>query len=488
MKKKWMCTLLALGMLIFSACGEDGAQAYSDGQERARHEADGSGLQDGSSGSYPETAQADDSEMQDKSGGNNPGKNRTDSPGGALSLLYHLQRGQTACCTGEGYYYLSGDWETLQDGQAARHLMYMDFASRQEIYLCSDAACTHNTEDCTSVFPVHEFRMDTALFAWNGGLYILSKDMDHEGTAIMGTFDGTSGVVIEAAPTVLYRADPDGTNREKVYSFDPAVTVEDFVVGDERGLYLIIKKVTTEQSGGVSYQTASERELVYLDLSTGRETDLFSMDFGDHISWDIIGCTGRKLVLHGIDFGRELSEEEKLSDDKSIYDNSYDVFATLDVDSGSLIEIYRVFSPDSRSYETDGNNLYYSVSGEGNIISVDLRTAEQKTLCTIPQDSIWGIVGGRLYTRDADDKTYYFIDVNTGEISHCGLVDKSLGYSLDIIAEAGDQVLVIYDTDATPKGDGSYTVGGYRYGLISKEDLFAGRDNFAPIHMIGSGM
>ncbi len=453
--KKWMCRLLIPEMLIsLSACGGAGTPADSNQQEKVRHEADSSAVQD---------------------------------QGGALSLLYHLQRGDTACCTAEGYYYLSGDWETLQDGQAARHLMYMDFASRQEIYLCSDAACTHNTEDCTSVFPVDEFHTCTALFAWNDSLYIMSKDLDSEGTVIMGSFDGTSGVETEAAPTVLYRADLDGTSREKVHAFDSLLTVEDCVVGDEDGLYLITKKVTTEQGEGTSYQTAAERELVYLDLSTGKETVLFSMDFGDHISWEIIGCTDRRLVLYGIDFGRELSEAEKHSDDNSIYDNSYDVFATLDVDSGSLQEIYRMYAPESRSYETDGNNLYYSVIGEGKIISVDLRTAEQKTLCTLFQDSIWGMVGERLYTRDAADKTYYFIDGNTGEVSHCGLVDKSLGYSLDIIAETEDQVLVIYDTDATPKGDGSYIINGYQYGLIPKEDLFAGRDNFAPIRMIGDG-
>lgn len=101
---------------------------------------------------------------------------------------------------------------------------------------------------------------------------------------------------------------------------------------------------------------------------------------------------------------------------------------------------------------------------------------------------MWGLVGDKLYTRDGSNHTYYFIDVNTGKISHSGLVNKSLGWSLDIIAETDDQVLTIYDYDATAKGDGSYHINGYQYGLISKEDLYAGRDNFFPISMIGTGM
>ena len=321
----------------------------------------------------------------------------------------------------------------------------------------------------------------------NDSLYILSKEQDHDGSAVMGVLDGNSGVAVEAAPTVLYRANLDGTNREKIHTFDSSATVEDLVLGDAKGFYLITKKVTTEQGGGNTYQTSSERNLIYLDLSSGKETVLISMDFGDAIDWDVIGCTGRKLVLYGIDFGRELSAQEKHSDDRSIYGNSADVFATLDVDSGSLNEILRVYAPKARSYAVDENKLYYSVSGDGKIISVDLRTAEQNTLCTISQDSIWGILGDRIYTRDDDDRTLYFINTDTGEISHCGLVNQSTGWSLEIIAATDDQVLTIYDSDVTPKSDGSYTVHGYKYALISKEDLFAGRDNFAPIQMIGSG-
>ena len=212
------------------------------------------------------------------------------------------------------------------------------------------------------------------------------------------------------------------------------------------------------------------------------------MDFDDNISWSVIGCSDRSLVLYGIDFGREVSPEEIHKKDTDVFDDSYDVFANLDVDSGTMKEIYRVYAPKARYFEMDANNLYFSIAGDGSITSVNLHTGQQTELCKIPQDALFGIIGDKLYTRDGSDYTYYFIDVNTGEISHSGLVNKSLGWSLDIIAEAGDQVLTIYDYDATPKGDGSYTINGYQYGLINKEDLYAGRDNFIPINMIGKGM
>lgn len=468
--KKWICVLLALGMLLsLYACGEADPPDFSSlpGNNSSR----GTTTNPGAANDQTENQSAP-----------------SNSTSGDLSFLYHMQRKYDKSFTENGYYYLTLEEDRLADGQRARHLMYMDFATQQEIYLCSNAACSHNTVDCTSVFPSDEFSQSTALFIMNDTLYILSKEQDHDGSAVMGVLGDHSGVAVEATPTLLYKANLDGTGREKLYTFDSSVTVEDLVLGDGNGLYVITKKVTTEQGDGYTYQTSSNRNLCYLDLSTGKENELFSMDFGDGIDWDVIGCTGRKLVLYGIDFGRDISPEEQHSDDNSRYDNSSDVFAALDVDSGECKEIYRVHAPKARSYEVDKRQLYYSVSGEGKITSVDLQTAEQKTLCTISQDSIMGIIGEQLYTVDDNDKTLYFINTESGSISHCGLVEKTIGTSLKIIAATSNQVLVIYDTDATPKSDGSFTVYGYQYALISKDDLFSGRDNFKPIKMTGSGL
>lgn len=430
----------------------------------------------------------DNAPMASNDGESSVGRSENKTQNGSLSLLCMPQENIEGCTTDNGYYYLSNEVGRLSDGRLATHLMYMDFATRQEIYLCNNAACTHNTIDCTSVFSTDDFTLNfTLLFVWNNNLYIISKEQDHDGSAAIGALGGSSNAV-ESKPTTIYRANLDGTNRNKVYTFDSTVTVEDFVVGDVNGLYFITKKLTVRQSNGNSYTTSSERKLVYLDLSAKTETAICSMDFGDNISWDVIGCSDCSLVLYGIDFGRDISPEEIHEDNTTIYDNSYDVFATLDIGNGTLKEFYRVYAPKARNYVVDENKLYFSVIGDGSITSVDLRNGEQKELCKISQDSIWGMVGGKLYTRDSSDYTYYFIDVNTGEISHSGLVNKSLGWSLDVIAEAGDQVLTIYDYDATAKGDGSYSINGYKYALISKDDLFAGRDNFIPISMIGTGM
>lgn len=432
-----------------------------------------------------------DSTGSDTEIGTEPAANTETTAVDSLELLYMLQSNAKACATDSGCYYLSDDDERLSDGRYAAHLMYMDAATRQEIYLCSNAACAHNTVDCTSVLLNEDFPpYTTALFVWNDNLYLMGKEQDYDGFSSMA-FMGDDAFIsaIESKSTILYQANLDGTNRNKVYTFDPTVTVEDFVVGDAGGLYLITKKLTTQQGEGSSYHTSSERKLIYLDLSAKTETEVCSMDFGDNISWDIIGGSGRTLILYGVDFGRYVSPEEMQDDDfNKMYDNSYDVFAALNVDDGSLREIYRAYAPKARSYAVDGNKLYFAVYGSGSIVSVDLRTGEEATLCTIAENSIWGMIGDRLYSYDSSDHTYRFIDVNTGEISHSGLVNKTTGWGLKFIAEFGDQVLVNYDSDGAFNSDGSFSLTGERYALIRKEDLYAGIDNFAPISMIGKGM
>ena len=87
----------------------------------------------------------------------------------------------------------------------------------------------------------------------------------------------------------------------------------------------------------------------------------------------------------------------------------------------------------------------------------------------------------------ADDFTYYFVNVETGEIYNPSLVNQTLGWSLEFQAEIGSKVLLIYDYEATALGDGAYEITQYKYALIEKEDLYAGNAKYLPMKMIGKG-
>ena len=67
----------------------------------------------------------------------------------------------SACYTEDGYYYLCNDETKLKGGDWGGHLMYMDYATRQEIYLCSTAGCKHDSLDCPAMLSSEDFPIST---------------------------------------------------------------------------------------------------------------------------------------------------------------------------------------------------------------------------------------------------------------------------------------------------------------------------------------
>ena len=470
--KRWTALLLmAVVLLWLCACGAPAEilnpASVPKGEGRT-------GEEDKTTSITGNPAQDTGSANGDTDPGNGPAPDGvTETPAGSLSLL--------DSATGADYYHFDNS-NTIN----ARDLLYVDYSSQQEVFLCSNAACTHDTQNCTAVFLLDQFTYAASLFTWNGALYILNRDPDQDGAAIMGLSGGTVAET-ESTPAALYRANLDGTDRHKVYTFDANVTVEDFVLGDDTGLYFITKKLSTIFSDSNAYRVSTDRKLIRVDPAIGAETVVCSIDFGDDIDWDVIGCTGRLVILHGIDFGREISPEElHQGDRKQLYDSAEDVFAALDIDSGELREFFRIHSA-LRSYAMDDANLYFSCGESDDILAVDLRTGAQRVLCSLPGKLIHGILGDHLYCQGDEDRAFDFVDINTGAVSHSDLVQKTLGWSLEFLAETEDQVLTVYDGVGTPNGDGSYSNIQWKYALISKENLYAGRDKFLPIEMTETG-
>lgn len=441
----------------------------------------------------------DNKSLQNASDGQKPGVYSEVTQGGqteqGITNLKFLctPESDSACSTQNGYYYLTSDALELKDKNYGTHLMYMDFATCREICLCSTAGCRHDSADCPAVFLYDEFPVySTKLFVFKDNLYILSRKYDNDGSMSINSMANWDVNTVEGEAAVLYRAGLDGTNRQKIYTFDSNQTLEDLVLGDENGIYVITKKLSADKTGNTSYITSSERKLMYLDIKSCRLQEVCPMTFDDNISWQIIGCSNKSLILSGTDFGKKLSKEEQFNDDayRLLYENSDDVYAVLNLQDKKPKEIYRTKNSNSNSSQLIGDTLYISSSDSQNIDSLNITNGEKKTLCTLSQNLIMGSIGDILCCRTwnlSQDFTYYFVNVNTGEVRHSSLVNKCNGWSLEFRAECGGDVLVIYDYDAKKNGDESYSIYQYKYALISKEDLLAGRGNYRKIEMIGAG-
>lgn len=400
--------------------------------------------------------------------------------------------GECACITENGYYYLTSEMAELKDGSYGSHLMYMDFATGREVYLCSTAGCKHDSPDCPAVFLYDDFPIyTTKIFVLQDYLYILSREYDDEGATMeFGVGEGND-TEIEKKPAALYRAKLDGTERKKVYTFDSDLTLEDKVFGDDNGIYIITKKLSKDKTQNKTYTTSSEKKLMYLDMDSMSMKEVCSLTFNDNISWSVIDCSRNGFVLNGVDFGKELSQDEILDDDvyRELWLNASEVYAVLDIRDGTLKEICRHSNQYSNSGQVLGDSLYVSSSENENIESYNLETGEKKTLCSLPQNCIMGTFDNTLYCQEWDltKPTIYFVNTETGAITSTPIVNKCNGWAVEFRGETASDVLFIYDYDATAHNDGSYEIYRYKYALISKDDLFGGWENYREIEMIGSG-
>ena len=453
--------------------GDNGAGAGTDGTE------EGSSIHSGTGGT--EEGSSTHSGSGSVAGGYSASNTAVTgiSATGGLRLLT-TDAIVSTCSTEDGFYYLTNEMTKLRDGSRGSHLMYMDYASTQEIFLCSTAGCGHDSADCPAVFPSDAFTIyTTKIFIQGDGLYILSRGRTNDETTIVNFGDSVQQV--ESEPSVLYRANLDGTERRQVYTFTPGLAVEEKIMGDGKNLYVITKEISADNAGGADYKMPSNRKLMRLNLEEGSIAEVCSLNFEDSVSRKILGCYGDYLLLNSIDFGREVSQEELWDDDihKELFDNSFEVCELLDVKTGELKEVCRISNSKRHSMYVLGNKLYVSFKDSGELKSVDPLTGEEKKICTFPQNNIMGNLGNLLCCRDHElaDNTWYFVDPDTGKVTHSTLTGLSTGWALEFQAVTEKDVLVIYDHDAidNPLGGGSMEILQYKYALISIEDLLAGR-------------
>lgn len=484
MWKKTIAFLISAGMVLsLGACS-----GTEPGNDSAGQRIEAGGAVEDNDGMTGESGE-NNTEWETETG--NSQENLTGEEGGLRQLVSENMEG---CLTENGYYYLTTEMEELSDGNFGTHLMYMDFAAQQEIYLCSNAGCTHNSQDCPSVFPCDDFPLyTTILFVWKDSLYVLSKKSDDDGSSIQffGERIGDSDYMEERS-AVLYKMNLDGTGRERFYVFDASLTLEDLVLCDETGLYVVTKKLSAQEEEEGTFINSAERRLVYLDPESKEIKDICNLEFGDSISWHLADCYGRTLVLEGIDYKREVSNEELYDDDayKDIFDNSEEIVATLSIDNGSPVVRYRMSNQALNSSVIDRNMLYVSSEADGVVRSVDLITGQEKELYRAQEGAcyLYQKIGDKLCCEEKlEGHEFSYIDVDTGEICRSSLVNKSLGWRLEFRGVLDSDVLVIYDYEATPLYGESYEIIRYQFGLISQEDLFAGNDNFRRINMIGKG-
>lgn len=470
MRKKWM-TLLLAGFII---CSLSACKNSSSNQDAAPNNG------------YSSTGGQDNQNTQVA--------DESNSVSGLTSLIHRTGLFERYCSTDAGFYYLTEKDSELADGSYAPHLMYMDYATCQEVYLCSDSSCQHNSEDCTSVLAGAS--SDGRIFTWDGYLYFLDRAPDTSGSTIINILGDSKTTNVQAEQAKLYRMKLDGSERERIYSFESDAIVEDVALGGRDGLYFVTKKLGASESGSGTYTTTSDRQLICLNPETGKAKSVCSLDFADGLNWEIIGSAGEKVLLKAYQYPDGMTEEEAAALDENSYldllKNSQVVYAALELSTGEKTQVYAQAAGGNSSAEVVLNGcLYASNEASQDIVKIDLATGKKSTLCSLENNYLYGTLGNYLCCTSHDltaDYGYYLVNAETGEITHCSLTNQALGWRLDLMAMTKDRALVVYDYEYTALGDDSYDITRYQYGLISMDDLLNSVPDYTPIQMVGEGI
>ncbi len=416
-----------------------------------------------------------------------------------LTLLYTENHSpmRIGCGTESGYYSIQSNVT-----EENRCITYVDYATKQEVVLCSDSSCKHDSERCTAILSNYDSQF-CEIFFYKNHLYYLNIDNDDEGAISAGwTFPKGEDYsnAIYMANQQLYRMNPDGTNRELVYTFGENEKVEHFAVGDGDCIWFITKEPTIERyekTGAVRYGSKN-RAAVRLDLNERKIVEQIPISFKDNIDKQFIGVCGSRMIFGGIAYpdGKSAFDYMDILTPSPIVGDTSDTdeylefmsrceyaFFMLDVNDKTMRQIYRTgFDEISLDYTQIGEQLYIPARNDtASAFVLDLNTGKTEEFPVPEGYKLDGFVGERpLYITTDGGYRRYIADPDTGEMKNW-IFDTG---TYNIIATRSDSVLVIFKTVGEPTPDGGLLNPYDLLALISLDDLYNGRKNFEPVNML----
>ena len=492
--KRLFTTILAMVLTLSLTACDKAADISGNNSDNNSENSTALGGENASSSSSENTSSA---EHNAPVGDNAPGVPFSDRQLTLLCTGDHMPL-ENGCGTDEGYYNVQSNVA----GGEYYCITYVDYATKQEVILCSDSSCRHDSERCTAVIPPlwGEFG---EMFFYGEHLYYLVTDWDNEGVISAGGYSAKGDFWNDPANAItpqLYRMNPDGTNRELVYTFGAGERVESFAVGDGDGIWFVTKEPTIErdENTGTSRYGSKNRAAVRLDLNERKIVEQIPLFYKDNIQKEFIGVSGSRMIFGGIaypDGKSALDYMDILAPSPIVGDTSgmaeylefmstceYAFFA-LNVVDKTMKEIYRAgFDDISLNFTQVGEKLYIP-TGEDytSAFALDLNTGDTEDFHVPEGYELDGFVGERpLFISTDGEYKRYFSDPDTGEMISWAL-DDTYGR---VITVNSDSALVIYKTVGEELPEGGILNPYNLYALISLDDLYNGRGNFELIEML----
>jgi len=364
--------------------------------------------------------------------------------------------------TSQGYYeYYSWPSEMHESGDRREeavyaNLLYTDYRTESRVFLCGTPGCRHNTDSCTS------------FVSYSGELGIVTNSA---GTKIFLIATGRGdGKTEEKDLATIWSMNADGSDREALFRLQPNEMLwGGQIIADQSSLYLRVKTVDPE-----TYETEDElRRFNTLDLTSQTLLTLES-----------------EMWLHSA-YGEYIFLSE--------YQKEFMVFYRYSVSTGSMTKVYTWEIPDPANipYHIVGEKYLFiaqadATSDTGSLTIVDLMDGSVRAMNDLPAfrggyPALSDFHGSMAQWRFVDWNTgldyWYFVDLENRTFWERTLTFhdayKEMERPVEIVADAGDAFLVLYDIRAVPIN--LYNLDDVRcrfdeptlvFALIDKEDFY----------------
>ena len=369
-----------------------------------------------------------------------------------------------------GYYDIdSRIWDLgsqMSSGEMDSNIVYIDYATKNRVYLCNDPSCRHNNDSCTSyikaassviVFPVGNEKIVCLRFGKEGDV---------------ASNESLAGIIV---------MQKNGSDRKEICTLDPKETFAQplYVASDGSRIYIVIQKTV-----GVGKIT---RSLYSVDITTGEREEIveipnnyyLSTVYDDCFLFTDIGASPTALVEYSLSGKEFIKRIEGVS---GIFDGSRSLDIKYDID---ITDIFMI-------NEAHSITVVVSDAKDGSVVEYGPFELEDDHAFVSVSDFIDDHVFVMYVSNvSASFPTQHWLSLNlsTGEIKESSLFHSSDGKLVGIYADAGDKYLVGYDTkpatltyyDREGVAHEVYYPEYLSYALIKKTDYYANNGIFEPI-------
>lgn len=379
-----------------------------------------------------------------------------------------------------------GDVQTYENGyymiKDLEHIMYFDYATQKEVYLCNKPNCKHEDESCSSYLNIAEVN---EIFYYDQRLYLVNAQ---EASNVVSINDaGTTSMASDNGnPSTVYRMDLDGTNRKKLFTVPSGTQISMPYVIKGNQMFTFLEYYEHIQDKQNSFTTnITSRKLIAINLDNGSYEEI-----DDAMNDSFIGIYDNKIILQEIIYAQD---PNLFDDDISGYiDNMYhsDIQIKLfDIESKKSEALFKESFIDAEQIKVGENGIYMLGQHSKTLKYYDINKRQKSDFTQLSQSdmTLAPIIDNKLLVYHYKDEEAHIdraeiIDLKSKEQSEFHLKDTN-DYLVEILASNDKYYFVqmgytLGEEYTTWAGTTQQDIVATDYGLILKEDYWNSKANY----------